>query len=164
MIRHFSQRDIDRAATGSLVGVDYTKHEEIEYRDGVLYGASGETHYGIPYQQHHRTRAQEDEGRQEYLLNDGRLYSPRVRPRRRALLREQSVYYNPTTQSYFPSVTLNQFSVHSTYRLHLVRCSSASETLSRRRRNIQGSMTYVSSSLKARTETGKCISSDVLFI
>lgn len=145
MYRHFNHNNVDRTATPFPVPVEYSKEEEIEYRNGVLYHAHGETHLVVPQHHHKRTHVQEEESTQESLLDRDPLYN--VRPKRRAPKRGPG----PTTRPYNPSININWFSVYSTYTLDLAYCSSAVENVGRKRRDVQASMTeeYVSTSLSA---------------
>jgi hypothetical protein len=152
MYRSFTYNDIDRTATRSPVPVDYFKEEEIKYENGVLSYAHGETHIVIPQQlQHHRRpHVQYEDSMQESLLNHGPQYSPR--PKRQST---ESQHHQTTAQSYFPSVTLNQFSMSGTYTLDLAYCSSTVEA-QRNTRDVQESMNeeHIATSLAAVSDHG----------
>ena len=147
MYRHFTQNDIDRTSTPSSVPIHYFKEEEIKYENGVLSHAHGDTHIVIPQQHHYRPHVQYEDGMQESLLNQGTQYNPR--PKR------QSVDSQNTAQTYYPFVTLDQFSVSGTYTLDLAHCYS-SGVAQRNTRDIQESMSgeYIATSLTAVSDRG----------
>ena len=159
MIRHFTQRDIAITATKSAVGMAYSKEEEIQYNDGVLSHAHGETHAMIPYNhRRHRTHIREEDSTQESILNNGREIGSR-RPQRRVIWGVPGQYHHQNAQSFYPSLTLDQFSVHSTYTLDLVNHFSSAERVSRKRREIQESISegYTATSLEALINHGENI-------
>lgn len=134
MYRHFTHNDVAKAATPFPVPVEYSKEEEIEYRNGTLYHAKGETHLILPHR-HHNIKG--GKGVQESLFDSEQHSS--ARPKREA-----------SFMSYDPSITINQISVHSTYTLDLAYCSE------RKRRSVQSSLRNGSTtaSLLANTDHG----------
>lgn len=134
MYRYFTQNDVAKPATPFPVPVDYSKEEEIEYRDGTLYHANGETHLILP---HHHHNVKGGEGTEESLFDSDQ--HSRARPKREA-----------SFVSYDPSITINQISVHSTYTLDLAYCSQ------RKRRSVRSRLRKDSAtaSLLANTDHG----------
>ena len=157
MLRYFDHNDIDRLADRSLIPVGYSKEEELIYSDGVLSYARGETHLVIPQQpkQNRRTPTHHRGGTQESLLNNEPQQSARFR---RNIVWEQTGQRN--AQTFYPSVTLNPFSVHSTYTLDLVRCSASEGDVVRGKRDIQAAASdgFTQASLRALNSAGNaCI-------
>lgn len=157
MLRYFDQNDIlIRADHQSLVSVGYTKEEELQYSDGVLSHAHGETYITVPQkQQHRRTSTHHDGGKQESLLDNSPQYD--ARPERNIMWGERGEYHQ-STQSFYPNVNLNQFTIDSMYTLDLVQCSAEEEAVAqRRRRNVQESTSegFTETSLKAFDSHGK---------
>lgn len=130
MYRYFTHDDVAKTANPFPVPVEYSKEEEIEYREGTLYHADGDTHLKLP---HHHHNVKGGGGMQESLFGSTQHST---RPKREA--------------SYDPSITINQISVHSTYTLDLAYCSS------RKKRSVRGSLRNgsVSASLLANTDHG----------
>ena len=148
MVRSFNQNDIGIFAVRSTIPVSYTKEEDIEYNEGVLSRSRGETHVVIPHYKQPRAHVQMSHGggTQESVMNHARSQESQTRRRRRRGV------VSPQLQSYFPSVTLDQFSIHSSYSLELVQCSPS---LPRNRRDVQDSLSGESvSSLRAFSTPG----------
>ena len=150
MYRHFTQNDIIRTTTPSSVPIDYLKEEEIKYEDGVLSHAHGETHIVIPQQPQHYHRPHVEDSMQESLLNQGTQYS--TRPKRQSANRQ---HHQSAAQTYYPFVTLNQFSVSGTYTLDLAYCYSTGAA-QRKARDVQESTSgeYIVTSLAAVSDHG----------
>ena len=154
MYRHFDDHDIDRTATPFPEPVEYSKDEELEYRDDTLFHAHGTSHFLIPRPYHPGPRPRSGQEVQESLMD--RDIFRHVRPKRSAWW-PMPGRPHPRTQTFNPAVSFQRFSVSSFYKLDQTHCFSDVDVVARKRRDIQDSMRdgYVSSSLTAVVDRGK---------
>ena len=144
MVRYFHEKDIAIFAGGHSLPLSYSKEEEILYNEeGVLNTTRGQTNITIIPKREDTARAnmqQSNSDVQEPILNRGKPPEKGHRWRRAAGHQQ----YQPSPQSFFPSVNLNHFSIHSHYTIQLIERSAAP---SRRRRDV--GEREIESSLKA---------------
>jgi hypothetical protein len=137
MVRHFHQYNIARFADTPDLPINYSKREDIEYNGRVLSHARGQTDILVPQRPyegsaHVQTHMHHTKAVQESILNKANRRHSRSRRHRREMRRTQQQNLDPEGQSFFPTVKISDFSVHSTYTLDLVRCGPPGSSRTRR--------------------------------
>ena len=152
MHRRFTNFDVDTTATPLPEPIELTQNEDIHYEDGVLQCANGTINLWIPLRPHRRPRPGGQSVQDSMMGKEPDIMNRPKRGRVPFGIRARRPTLKPALY-----IGLHRFSITSKYTLELVSCSSETDVVARRKREIENSQRdeYLSSSLYTSIDHGK---------